>query len=145
MSAIYSGNSEPPYWALLHIFPCTQCPLDIHERRCSKSRTAPHNRSHRKTDYKNIPETNEVTHVKRFCLGKFDPVSYTHLIEPHLHNALEIVCVTSGSLELGVGQELYHMEKGDIGFVFPDVIHHYQVCLLYTSRQPLENYCIGPR
>ena len=44
-------------------------------------------------------------------------------IEPHLHNALEIVCVTSGSLELGVGQELYHMEKGDIGFVFPNVIH----------------------
>ena len=29
-------------------------------------------------------------------------------IEPHLHNALEIVCVTSGALELGVGQELYH-------------------------------------
>ena len=48
-------------------------------------------------------------------------------IEPHLHNALEIVCVTSGTLELGVGQELYHMEKGDIGFVFPDIIHHYQV------------------
>ncbi|WP_417406103.1 cupin domain-containing protein, partial [Holdemanella biformis] len=48
-------------------------------------------------------------------------------IEPHLHNALEIVCVTSGALEFGVGQELYHMEKGDIGFVFPDVIHHYQV------------------
>ena len=42
-------------------------------------------------------------------------------IEPHLHNALEIVCVTSGALELGVGQELYHMDKGDIGFVFPDV------------------------
>ena len=55
-----------------NIFPCTQCPLDIHERRCSKSRTAPHDRSHRKTDHKNIPETNEVTHVKRFCLGKFD-------------------------------------------------------------------------
>ena len=32
-------------------------------------------------------------------------------IEPHLHNALEIVCVTNGALELGVGQELYHMEK----------------------------------
>ena len=48
-------------------------------------------------------------------------------IEPHLHNALEIVCVTSGTLELGVGQELYHMEKGDIGFVFPNIIHHYQV------------------
>ena len=46
---------------------------------------------------------------------------------PHLHNAMEIVCVTKGTLELGVGQELYHMETGDIGVVFPDVIHHYQV------------------
>ena len=50
-------------------------------------------------------------------------LSLIHIyIEPHLHNALEIVCVTSGALEFGVGQELYHMEKGDIGFVFPDVI-----------------------
>lgn len=48
-------------------------------------------------------------------------------MEPHLHHALEIVYVTSGTLELGVGQELYHMEKGEIGFVFPDMIHHYQV------------------
>lgn len=40
---------------------------------------------------------------------------------------MEIVCVTKGTLELGVGQELYHMETGDIGVVFPDVIHHYQV------------------
>ena len=48
-------------------------------------------------------------------------------IEPHLHNAMEIVCVTRGTLELGVEQELYHMEKGDIGLVFPDIIHHYQV------------------
>lgn len=46
---------------------------------------------------------------------------------PHLHNAMEIVCVTKGTLELGVGQELYLMETGDIGVVFPDVIHHYQV------------------
>ena len=43
-------------------------------------------------------------------------------IEPHLHNALEIVYVTNGALELGVGQELYHMEKRDIGFVFPDIM-----------------------
>ena len=42
-------------------------------------------------------------------------------IEPHLHNALEIVCVTSGALELGVGQELYHMEKGDIA-KFADIM-----------------------
>ena len=57
-------------------------------------------------------------------------------IEPHLHNALEIVCVTSGTLELGVGQELYRMEKGDIGFVFPDIIHHYHcVCTLHRKTE----------
>ena len=55
-------------------------------------------------------------------------------ISPHLHNALEIVCVTEGTLEIGVGQELYHMEKCDIGFVFSDIIHHYQVFSEKTSR-----------
>ena len=48
-------------------------------------------------------------------------------VPPHLHEAMEIVYVTSGTLELGVGQELYHMEKGDFAIVFPNVIHHYQV------------------
>ena len=46
---------------------------------------------------------------------------------PHLHDAIEMVYVTKGTLELGVGQELYHMEKGDFGIVFPNMIHHYQV------------------
>lgn len=46
---------------------------------------------------------------------------------PHLHQAMELVYVIKGSLELGIGLELYHMEEGDIGLVFPDVIHHYQV------------------
>ena len=55
-------------------------------------------------------------------------------VAPHLHNALEIVCVTEGTLEMGVGKELYHMEKGDIGFVFSDIIHHYQVFSEKTSR-----------
>lgn len=48
-------------------------------------------------------------------------------VSPHLHSAMEIVYVTDGNLELGVGQELFHMEKGDFAIVFPDVIHHYQV------------------
>ncbi len=26
-----------------------------------------------------------------------------------------------------MGQELYHMEEGDLAVIFPDVIHHYQV------------------
>lgn len=46
---------------------------------------------------------------------------------PHIHEVIEIVYITKGTLELGVGQELYHMEKGDFAVVFPNVIHHYQV------------------
>ena len=46
---------------------------------------------------------------------------------PHIHEAIEMVYVTKGSLDLGVGQELYHMEKGDFAIVFPNIVHHYQV------------------
>ena len=42
---------------------------------------------------------------------------------PHLHEAIEIVYVTEGCIELGVGQELYHMEKGNFAIVFPDVVN----------------------
>lgn len=48
-------------------------------------------------------------------------------VPPHLHEAVEMVYITSGTVELGVGQELYHMEAGDFAVVFPNVIHHYQV------------------
>lgn len=46
---------------------------------------------------------------------------------PHLHSGMEIVYVTRGTLILGVGCELYQMEKGDFAIVFPNLIHHYQV------------------
>ena len=46
---------------------------------------------------------------------------------PHLHNSIEFIYITEGTLELGMGQELYHMEEGDLAVIFPDVIHHYQV------------------
>ena len=46
---------------------------------------------------------------------------------PHLHSGMEIVYVTRGTLALGVGCELYPMEKGDFAIVFPNLIHHYQV------------------
>ena len=29
------------------------------------------------------------------------------------------VYVTEGCVELGVGEELFHMDQGDIGFIFP--------------------------
>ena len=47
-------------------------------------------------------------------------------ISPHLHQAVEFVYVEKETLELGVGKELYHMEAGDFGVVFPNRIHHYQ-------------------
>lgn len=46
---------------------------------------------------------------------------------PHLHKSMECVYITQGSLEIGVAQELYHMEQGDFAIVFPEMIHHYQV------------------
>lgn len=48
-------------------------------------------------------------------------------VPPHLHEAIEMVYVTSGTLEFGMGAELYHMEEGDFAVVFPNTIHHYQV------------------
>ena len=48
-------------------------------------------------------------------------------VPPHLHRSLECIFVTNGTLELGVGTELFHMNTGDFGIVFPDQIHHYQV------------------
>ena len=46
---------------------------------------------------------------------------------PHLHSGMEIVYVTRGTLVLGIECELYHMERGDLAIVFPNLIHHYQV------------------
>lgn len=55
-------------------------------------------------------------------------------IPPHLHSALEFVYITNGTLELGVGQELFHMKKGDFAIVFPNMIHHYQVLSEEVSK-----------
>lgn len=46
---------------------------------------------------------------------------------PHLHRSIEFVYVTEGTLAIGVGQNLYPMEKGDFAVVFPEMVHHYQV------------------
>lgn len=53
---------------------------------------------------------------------------------PHLHDEIELVYVTEGTVELGVGQELYHMDTGDFAIVFPNVIHHYQVFDMGTNK-----------
>ena len=33
---------------------------------------------------------------------------------PHLHNSIEFIYITEGTLELGMGQELSHMEEVDV-------------------------------
>lgn len=48
-------------------------------------------------------------------------------VPPHLHEAIEIIYVTDGTVELGVGNNLFHMNTGDFAIVFPNIIHHYQV------------------
>lgn len=48
-------------------------------------------------------------------------------VSPHIHKSLECVYVTQGTLELGIGETLYHMDQHDFALVFPNMIHHYQV------------------
>lgn len=38
---------------------------------------------------------------------------------PHLHNSVEFIYVISGSMEIGMGQELFHMDEGDFAVIFP--------------------------
>ena len=56
-------------------------------------------------------------------------------VPPHVHTSVEIVYVTDGTQEVGVGQELYHMDEGDVAVIFPDLIHHYQVFGEGKNRQ----------
>ncbi len=46
-------------------------------------------------------------------------------VSPHLHNALEIVCVTEGTLEMGVGQ------------IEPDVYNAIQAIIQMEENQPM--------
>ena len=45
---------------------------------------------------------------------------------PHLHNSIEFIYITEGTLELGMGQELFHMEEGDFAAIFPNCVHSYR-------------------
>lgn len=53
---------------------------------------------------------------------------------PHLHKSIELIYVTEGSLVMGVGTDLYEVRRGDLGIVFPNLIHHYQVFSPGTNR-----------
>ncbi len=45
---------------------------------------------------------------------------------PHIHDLVEVVYVLQGTLEIGVDEQLFHMEKGDVAIIFPGKIHHAQ-------------------
>ena len=45
-------------------------------------------------------------------------------ISPHVHEIIEVVYITDGSIELGIGQQLYDMDKGDFAIIFPNIIHY---------------------
>lgn len=59
---------------------------------------------------------------------------------PHLHRSVEFVYVNEGELAIGVGQNLYQMEKGDFAVIFPDIIHHYQV---FSSEKSTACYILA--
>lgn len=45
---------------------------------------------------------------------------------PHIHDLVEFVYILDGTLEIGMDERLFHMEKGDIAILFPGKIHHAQ-------------------
>lgn len=72
--------------------------------------------------YENIENNLEIYHKR------------SRHISPHIHKSLECILVTAGTLELGIGTELYHMDTNDFAIVFPDIIHHYQVFSSQESK-----------
>lgn len=55
-------------------------------------------------------------------------------IPPHLHQSIEIILVTNGSIVAGTGTDLFEMKPGDLGVIFPNLIHHYQVFSQGTNQ-----------
>ena len=49
-----------------------------------------------------------------------------HPYPAHVHDVVEIVCVTRGSLSLIISGELYQFEPGDVAVVFPNIAHSYE-------------------
>ncbi|MCR5452151.1 MAG: AraC family transcriptional regulator [Lachnospiraceae bacterium] len=45
---------------------------------------------------------------------------------PHVHGSVECIYIESGSMDLGIEKEFYHLDTGDFAIVFPGQIHHFQ-------------------
>ncbi len=56
-------------------------------------------------------------------IEKIDASHFT----PHLHESIEMIYMTSGSMVIGTGIDLFSVEKGELAIIFPNLIHHSQV------------------
>ena len=45
----------------------------------------------------------------------------------HVHKHFQFILVTMGEMDLGIGREFFHMEKGDFAIAFPDLLHRSRV------------------
>ena len=59
---------------------------------------------------------------------------------PHIHSFVEFVYITEGTMEIGVGKELFHMENGDLAVIFPGQIQHTQV---FDERRGKSTYLVA--
>ncbi len=59
---------------------------------------------------------------------------------PHIHSFVEFVYISEGTMEMGVGQELFHMEKGDLAVIFPGQIQHTQI---FDTRKGMSTYLVA--
>jgi len=49
-----------------------------------------------------------------------------HPFPPHLHELVEIICLTEGKLDMRIGDTLHQLHPGDIGISFPYIPHSYE-------------------
>ena len=58
-------------------------------------------------------------------------ISYTkktYNFSSHFHNNLEIVFCFSGAQTIKIGENVYHLKKGDAAIIFPNTVHEYIEC-----------------
>ncbi len=53
----------------------------------------------------------------------------------HFHNNLEIVFCFSGAQTIKIGETVYNMKKGDVAFIFPNIVHEYIECHTSEGKQ----------
>lgn len=51
----------------------------------------------------------------------------------HLHQQIEIVHVVRGIIKMQIGGQSYQLQEGDFAFIFPNVLHDYDIVSLKTD------------